>query len=122
LGTERIELGRQGEQAAREYLERNGYWVLAQNYRCRQGEIDIIAEKEEGLHFVEVKTRKDFSYGAPAEAVTGEKQRRLRYAAAFYAMRERRENAEQHMDVIEIIAKDGRFHIRHIKDAIEGWY
>lgn len=118
MGTERIELGRRGEQAAREYLERKGYWIIAQNYRCCHGEVDIIAEKEEGLYFVEVKTRKGYSYGMPAEAVTGQKQRRLRYAAAFYVMREARENTELHMDVIEIIVKDGRFHIRHLKDAI----
>lgn len=120
MGREKTELGREGEEAARAYLERRGYWVLAQNYRCRRGEIDIIAENEGGLYFIEVKTRKSLAYGSPAESVTGEKQRRLRYAAAFYMMEEKKENVEQHLDVIEIIAKDGRFHIRHLKDVMAG--
>ena len=76
--------GQIGENAAADVLRAKGYRVLRQNYRCRYGEIDIIAEREGDLSFVEVKTRQDFRYGRPCEAVTEEKRRHLRKAAGCY--------------------------------------
>jgi putative endonuclease len=70
-------LGRWGEGHARRYLEDKGYTVLATNYRCRWGEVDIVVHGGEELVFVEVKTRRGSLLGAPEESVTAAKTRRL---------------------------------------------
>ena len=73
--------GQIGEYAAADVLRAKGYRVLRQNYRCRYGEIDIIAERGGDVSFVEVKTRQSFRFGRPCEAVTDEKKKHLRRAA-----------------------------------------
>ena len=76
-------LGREGEQAAAEYLEKSGFRILARNWRCSEGEIDLVAVEPGGGTIVicEVKTRSSTSFGSPEEAVTVTKQRRLRRLA-----------------------------------------
>ena len=82
---ERRALGDRGEQAVTEYLLARGYRLLARNYRCRGGEIDLIAAAPEGtLCFVEVKTRSPGAIALPRESVTAAKQRRIRTAAGLY--------------------------------------
>lgn len=84
----RKRLGASGERIARRYLEGLGWRMLAANFRCPQGEIDLIAEEpvEEGeiLVFLEVKTRRSQTFGAPIEAVTAQKQKRLLAVAQAY--------------------------------------
>jgi putative endonuclease len=65
-------------------LERRGYRILTRNFRCRYGEIDIIAEHEDELVFVEVKTRRGTAYGLPEEAVGRRKQQKLTQIASHY--------------------------------------
>lgn len=77
-------LGNLGEDFAARVLELQGYEILERNYRCKAGEIDIIARKENRLSFVEVKTRNTENFGRPAESVTKQKQVRIRQAAAVY--------------------------------------
>ncbi|HLG75951.1 MAG TPA: YraN family protein [Ktedonobacteraceae bacterium] len=77
-------LGRTGERLAGEHLIRCGYRVLERNFRCRYGEIDLVAEDEQDLIFVEVKTRRGDAYGRPEEAVTRRKQRKIIQVATFY--------------------------------------
>ena len=77
-------LGRLGEDMAAEYLEGQGCEILRRNYRCREGEIDIIAEKEGLLRLVEVKTRRSGYYGRPAEAVDPGKREHIRRAAGHF--------------------------------------
>ena len=74
-------LGQQGEQLAAEYLERSGLRILARNWRCSEGEIDIVAAERRVLVVCEVKTRTGTRYGTPLEAITRQKQRRLRRLA-----------------------------------------
>lgn len=76
--------GRIGENAAADVLRAKGYRILKQNYRCRYGEIDIIAERYGHVSFIEVKTRQNLNYGRPCEAVTEEKKQHLRKAAFCY--------------------------------------
>ncbi|HAQ59427.1 MAG TPA: YraN family protein [Microbacterium sp.] len=71
------ERGRAGEQRAAEYLEARGYTVLDRNWRCAQGELDIVACQGDDLVFLEVKTRRGTGYGHPFEAITPEKFARL---------------------------------------------
>ena len=79
-------LGEWGEEQAAAYLRRHGYTIVASRYRCRHGEVDLIAKKESVLCFVEVKTRTNLACGLPREYVTPAKQEKLRKTAAFYLM------------------------------------
>ena len=81
---DRKELGRIGENMAADMLRSKGYQILRRNYRCRSGEIDIIAQRFGEVCFVEVKTRQSFNYGRPCQAVTDEKKRHIRKAAHEY--------------------------------------
>ena len=78
------QIGSEYETRAAQYMQDQGMEILERNYRCRQGEIDIIAREEGYLLFVEVKYRKDLQKGYPAEAVTPAKQKRIRQAARYY--------------------------------------
>ncbi len=79
---DRMALGAWGEDVAVQHLQGRGYVVLARNWRCREGELDVVAQRGGLLVFVEVKTRSGAGYGEPAEAVTALKARRIRLLAA----------------------------------------
>jgi len=80
----RRDTGILGEKLAKGYLEGRGYRIRETNYRCPEGEIDIIAEHKDYLVFVEVKTRRSLEFGSPEESVTADKKERLRAVAARY--------------------------------------
>lgn len=71
-------LGASGEEAAARWYVSNGYAIVARNWRCREGEIDLILQKGSLIVFCEVKTRRSDAFGSPFEAVTVTKQRRIR--------------------------------------------
>ena len=77
-------LGDTRENIAAAYLENNGYFILERNFRCRMGEIDIVANEGGYIVFVEVKYRADLKYGAPAFAVDRKKQHTIYNVASFY--------------------------------------
>ena len=77
-------IGTQKEQVAAKYLEENGMHIVEQNFRCRQGEIDLIGTHEGYLVFVEVKYRKSKDYGTALEAVNTSKQRRICAVSDYY--------------------------------------
>lgn len=105
----KTELGSFGENLAAEYLEQEGYRILERNFRCRMGEIDLIACRKQILTFVEVKLRKDSRHGEAREFVTAAKQRKLRMAASYYLMNHpSAEELQMRFDVIEIYAPRGR--------------
>ncbi len=78
------EIGIIGERAAAELLQTEGYEIKERNYRCRSGEIDLIAVRGSEVSFVEVKTRRNHHYGRPCEAIGAEKIQHIRRAAAQY--------------------------------------
>ncbi|MCC8017964.1 MAG: YraN family protein [Lachnospiraceae bacterium] len=78
------EVGAACEARVADRMQRQGYQILARNFRCRLGEIDIIAKKDGCIVFVEVKYRGDMSHGAPQEAVDYRKQQRISNAASYY--------------------------------------
>ena len=78
----RVAVGRFGEQVAVEHLRNAGLVVVERNWRCRYGEIDVVARDGDVLVVVEVKTRSGIGFGTPAEAVTADKAQRLRRLAA----------------------------------------
>jgi putative endonuclease len=77
-------LGARGEQRAAHWYAERGYQIVARNWRCREGEIDLVVQRGPELVFCEVKTRTSDRFGVPAEAVTPRKQRRLRTLAARF--------------------------------------
>ncbi len=95
-------LGKFGERLARVFLSQRGYEVVLQNYRTRFGEIDIIAQKENKLFFVEVKTRTTDEFGPPQESVTRYKLNRLRRAVEIYLLDKNWPNQDWQMDVISV--------------------
>ena len=117
-------LGRFGEQLAGEHLAAAGMRVLDRNWRCRDGEIDLVVLDGTVLAFVEVKTRSSTAFGDPAEAVTPVKAARLRrlairWLAAQRAGTERLPWTEIRFDVVSIVRGSGRdaASIRHLKGA-----
>ncbi len=82
--TARQGLGRTGERLAAEALVSKGYCILERNFRCRLGEIDLVAEDEQDLIFVEVKARRGVSFGLPEDALTIRKRRKLMEVASYY--------------------------------------
>ncbi|HIJ91483.1 MAG: YraN family protein [Desulfobulbaceae bacterium] len=100
--TGEIPLGQQGETLASRYLSRQGYRVILRNYRTKQGEIDIVAEEQGVLVFVEVKTRRSQQCGHPFEAVTPAKCRQISKAALQYLAETGREGQPARFDVVAI--------------------
>lgn len=111
------ELGRQGEELAVSYLKKKGYRILDQNYYTRYGELDIVCRKANQLVFVEVKTRRNTSYGSPEEAITPRKIQHLKRAAAVYLESVNPSFHEVRFDVIAIILEEGQEKINHIEYA-----
>ncbi len=80
----RRDVGILGEKLAGDFLKKRGYRVWQTNYRCPEGEIDIIAKHKDFLVFVEVRTKRSLEFGSPAESITPAKMERLRAVAAHY--------------------------------------
>ena len=84
MPTPRGRLGARGERIALKHLEAKGYRILDTNYRCRWGEVDIVAEHDRCMVFVEVRTRRSMEYGTPQESLTRRKQEKLVATAETY--------------------------------------
>lgn len=91
------------EGEAAKYLLHLGYKILERNYRCKLGEIDLIAQKDAYIIFIEVKYRKSSLYGLPREAVNYHKQQRIKKVASYYMYCLLKEECLCRFDVIEII-------------------
>lgn len=109
--------GELGEQMAAEFLRHQGYRILECRYRLKLGEIDIIAAHGEWLVFVEVKTRKNTTFGFPSEAVHYRKQTKIISTALQYLAFTGRQNCPIRFDVIEVLLNPGRPSINHIQNA-----
>ncbi|RCV47613.1 YraN family protein [Marinitenerispora sediminis] len=107
-------MGRRGEELAAVYLERAGMRVLARNWRCREGEIDIVARTGATLVAAEVKTRSSARFGSPLEAVTAAKRARLRRLAHMWAAGRPESYARVRVDVLSVLpGPGGRWYLRH---------
>lgn len=107
-----------GEEVAVKYLKNRGYEILGRNFRCRAGEIDIIARDGSVQVFIEVKSRKRVDYGLPCEAINYTKKQHILKTAAYYNMLHRSFNQEIRIDSIEILVKGGQAYIRHLKNIL----
>ena len=114
----RQRLGLEGEDAAKRALRRAGLCIVERRFRCRLGEIDLVATHDGVVVFVEVKTRRGNSYGRPAEAVTVRKQRRLARIALVWLTRRHMLAWPVRFDVVEVFRGSGTdLRVRHIRDA-----
>jgi putative endonuclease len=113
----RVALGRRGERGAERHLRRNGYRIVARNFRAAGAEIDLVAMDGETLVFVEVKTRRSRAAGPPEEAVDERKQTRMRRAAEVFARRYRADEFEMRFDIIAVDASGKRLKIELLRNA-----
>ena len=115
--TYKRKLGDSGEDIAVEYLESIGYVILKRNFRALRGEIDIIAQDQETLVFIEVKTASSNKFGSPETWVGRRKQLQSGKIAELYLAREQQYDRNCRFDVISVLVKDGNHQIKHFKDA-----
>lgn len=113
---EHNELGKQGEILAVEHLQQKGYTILEQNFVFQKAEIDIIAQKEDWLIVVEVKTRTSTDYGNPEDFVDKKKIKLLVKAIDEYVQQSNLD-LDIRFDIISIVKTDNKFNIEHLEDA-----
>ncbi|MDD2900109.1 MAG: YraN family protein [Desulfuromonadaceae bacterium] len=114
--------GELGEELASRFMITRGYRILERNFRCKGGEVDIIARDpgDESLVFIEVKARRGLTYGVPQLAVTAFKQRQISKAALTWLNKNRRHDTIARFDVIAILLHtDGTHTVEHIKNAFD---
>lgn len=112
------ELGSRGEHIAAAFLTDRGLRVLDRNWRCREGEIDIVARDGDALVFCEVKTRTGLGFGHPAEAVTPRKQKRLRLLAQRWLAAHDEHAPDLRFDVIGVLVpQEGLPRVTHLPAA-----
>lgn len=111
-----------GERVAASHLEAKGYTVLERNWSVREGEIDIIATKDDAIVFVEVRTRRARAMVSAAESIDRRKAGRMLAAAMIYAQQHPDVPANQRIDavVIELDAKGRVMRVEQIENAVEG--
>ncbi len=111
------ELGKTGEQIAKDFLLEKGYTILETNWRYQKAELDLIVMDQQVLVFVEVKTRSSDFFGSPEDAVTVLKEKLMAHAATAYMRKIGHEWAIR-FDIIAIVVKgEGRCEIQHLQDA-----
>lgn len=113
-------LGKTGEDIACEFLKSRKYTILERNFRCKYGEIDVIAIdiKTKELVFFEVKTRKNLNYGTAAEAVNNLKKKHIYRSAEYYIFLKKIVNVNVRIDIIEVYIKEKNVKVNHIKQII----
>jgi putative endonuclease len=112
-------VGREGERIAEQYLKKKGYKLVARNYRCPVGEIDLIALDRRVIVFVEVKTRTGHGFGTPLEAVEFRKQRKMIQAAEYFLSAKKLHQREARFDVVGISWPQQEPMVEHIENAFE---
>ena len=117
---ERLDLGRRAEAAAEHHLRALGHEVVARNFRCAAGEIDLVTRIGDRLVFVEVRSRRGDRYGSGADSVDRRKQRRLcRVAALFLVEQGLWERCWTRFDVVGVDWRDGEPVVEHVENAFD---
>ena len=115
----RRHIGESGEALAVKFLKKNGYKIIEQNYRCKLGEIDIIARDGRVLAFIEVKARRTGEFGGPKWAVTPKKQRKISMVALEYLKKTKQMQERARFDVVAIRLLPDRPDVEIIKNAFD---
>jgi putative endonuclease len=118
--SKRQDVGARGEKLAVDHLKRRGYKIIQRNFRCREGEIDIIAQKGECLVFVEVRTKKNIAFGTPEESVTLSKREKLISLANAYLQAYDKPPLSWRIDVVavELTPENRVSRLNHIENAV----
>jgi len=119
LTRERLELGERGEALALEKIKHLGYRDIVRNYRCRLGEVDLVAKDGDVLVFIEIKTRKGRSVGFAKEAVNGRKQKQISKVALHYMKTNNCCDVSARFDVVAVSMGSGPPCIEVIKNAFD---
>lgn len=119
----RKKLGAWGESLAASHLEEQGYEILERNWRCKRGEIDLVAEAGTLLVFVEVKTRRGRAMGTPEEGLTARKAQKLMDLAQIYLYENEIEERTWRIDLVAVeLSRQGKLlRCEHIPNAVRGW-
>lgn len=119
-GARNQSLGKLGEELAAAFLQRKGYRILERNYRCRCGEVDVVAKDGKSIVFVEVKTRRSQCCGDPQQSVTLFKQSQISRAAQTWLAANNLQDASARFDVVAIsLDESDRPRIDHIENAFD---
>ncbi|OQX52762.1 MAG: YraN family protein [Candidatus Cloacimonas sp. 4484_209] len=111
-------IGANGESRAIAFLKERKFRIVERNYRTKVGEIDIIAERDGLVTFVEVKTRRSKSYGSPEEAIDKKKRKRIIKAAKYYLVSHNLyDEVDVRFDVLSLTKKNGVFQIEYFENA-----
>jgi putative endonuclease len=111
--------GREGEEIAAAFLEKQGYRIVEKNFRSVSGEIDLIAWDKETVVFVEVKARSSSQFGGPVGAVNHRKQVKISLVAAGFIQRERLWSSPCRFDVVSIVRQSGKTTVDLFQNAFE---
>lgn len=119
----RRRLGQWGENVAAIHLEASGLALVERNWRCRGGEIDLVARDGETIVFVEVKTRRGREFGAPEEALTAHKARKLLQLGEIYMAEHELDDVNWRIDLVAVELDESGLLLRcdHIPNAVLGW-
>ena len=120
--TERQLLGLTAEEAAVAHLRAAGYSIEARNFACRYGELDVVAQKDGTLCFVEVRMRTTATWGDPSQTISFAKQRRVVKAALHYLVGNRITDRAIRFDVIAVIGRGEKASVEHIPNAFDAGF
>lgn len=112
------EIGRYGENVAVNFLEKSEYLIISRNFFCKQGEIDIIAQKEDEIIFCEVKTRTNRKFGNPREGVNFYKKSHMWNSARYFLYINNLIDRYIRFDVIEVFIDKNKTYVNHIKNIM----
>ncbi|MBQ3415155.1 MAG: YraN family protein [Clostridia bacterium] len=113
-----IKIGKYGEDVAIRYLLKNNYKILERNFRCKQGEIDIIANDKNEMVFIEVKTRSNLNYGTPAQAVDYNKMNHIYKSANVYLKLKKVKDIIVRFDIIEVYIQNNMCKVVQLKQVV----
>ena len=116
----RRDTGILGEKLAKDFLKKRGYHILETNYRCPEGEIDIVAKHKDSLAFIEVRTKTSQEFGSPEESITPVKRERMRATASHYRQTHNNLPLSWRIDVVAVeLDQDGKLsRIELIENAV----
>ena len=116
----KVKLGRRGEELATQALSRRGYEIVTRNWRCRAGEVDLVARQNDALYFFEVRTRRGQAYGTPEESVTPAKQQRMIDVALTYLGEHELDDVDWRIGLVAVeMDRKGQLVRLEIYDSIE---
>src|SRR4051812_13767165 len=116
---DRRAVGDEAEGAVAKFLEERGYHVRHRNFSCQYGELDLVAEKDSTVCFVEVRMRSSAAWGDPSHTVSWKKQRKVVKAALHYLYQHELRGRMIRFDVVSVVGRGDRAHLEHLPNAFD---